>query len=240
MDKRVYRTRDGGRTWQLMSEVRGEKHGYWSFYPSGMTFCSPTEGWISGSYHGEPSVPFLHTRDGGKTWEVQELPIPDALADGYGNTQPPVFFGKERQQGVLTARLVNNGKEENAAFFTHDAGVSWHCRPLAPMLTDGYSTRFASLRDRWVLSADASVLYGTYNEGRTWHRQTSQLRRPLPGIVNYRTSQVDFITARIGWALIVGERDVSLPPEANRPPEIQLRQTHDGGRRWRTIHPKQE
>lgn len=236
MDKRVYRTADGGHIWRLMSDISGDKHGYWMFYPSGMTFRSPNEGWITGSYRGEPPVPFLHTRDGGRTWGVEELSIPSRLADGSGDTEPAMFFGEGRHQGVFTARI-----EGNVAFRTRDGGKTWRCRRLPLALRGGVSTCFMDARNGWAIDGDARLLYGTRDGGRTWHRLTSHLRRLwVPGIVNYQSSRLDFITARVGWALIVCQRDVSLPPATNRPSVTELRRTLDGGRHWRTISIKQE
>lgn len=229
MAKRVYGTTDGGRTWQWRSEVNGDKYGRWMFYPSGMTFRSPNEGWITGSNHGEPPIPFLHTRNGGRTWRVEELTVPALPGNGYGNTQPPVFFGKRRRQGMFTL----TGK---ALFLTSDGGATWGCRQI-PQAVSNTSLWFANNRNGWGLSSDASRFYGTHDGGRTWHQLTTHLRRlQVPGIINYDNSELDFISAQIGWALIVGQRDVSLIPYGSNPPsESELRQTQDGGRHWRTI-----
>ncbi len=124
MEKRVYRTTDGSRTWHLAADGIGRG----SFYPTGMTFRDALHGWIAATYHGEPDVPLYRSSDGGRTWHFQALPEPSVYKDGgYGNTNPPHFFGPQRMEGTLAADYRNNDQNryETITYVTRDGGQTW-------------------------------------------------------------------------------------------------------------------
>ena len=225
MEKQVYRTGDGGMHWQRMSRPDREGKESYAFYPTGMTFRSAVEGWVTATYHGEPDAPFMHTRDAGRTWHVQPLPVPWIYDDGYADTEPPQFFGPRARQGVFVARLVNNnhpksGRVETGFFATRDGGRHWRLMHPVPV-RDGDSfdsIDFLDAEHSWAVVDDrrdrAAKLYATANGGRAWRRMTAHLspRRALPPETTTQHAQLDFITPQDGWALIVTH--VSVGPEA--------------------------
>lgn len=117
--KAVFRTRDGGRTWQelaftQMTSAAGDHGGIGSFgYPAGVAFAPNGFGLLW-----ESRGTLYVTRDGGRNWQAKgHLARPDidfgrgasAFADGTGFVL--LGFG-----GGARARLVE----------THDFGRTWH------------------------------------------------------------------------------------------------------------------
>lgn len=130
MEKQVYRTSDGNRSWQLVNS--GVYAG--SFYPTGMIFRNAQSGWVGATYHGRPDVPLFRTRNGGRTWHLEELPEPAVYRQGgYGNTYPPHFFGPQRREGTLTVDYRNSDahRAETIVYVTHDGGGHWAIAPPA-------------------------------------------------------------------------------------------------------------
>lgn len=233
MEKQVYRTGDGGAHWQRMSRPDREGKEFYGFYPTGMAFRTPSEGWITAAYRSEPDAPFMHTRDAGRTWHVQALPIPTLYQGGYSNTWGVAFFGKDKREGIVYADLVNHTSPHGdlaaqAVYMTRNGGANWHLRTHLP-IKQSYSEHnfvFVDTRHGWLLSEDDTKLYATRNGGRSWQRMTTHFgsRRVLPPNT-VQNAQLDFVTPQDGWALIVTH--VSVGPEA-----FDLLRTRDGGRHW--------
>jgi hypothetical protein len=101
--ERVYQTSDGGEHWK---ETASPTRDGSSYYADGIVFRTPLEGWITASYHGVPDAPLFHTEDGGKSWSLQVLPIPEAYRGGYATTYPPAFFGEKKMRGVRPVELA--------------------------------------------------------------------------------------------------------------------------------------
>jgi len=122
----VYHTSDGGTHWQEMPSPTKEGS---SYYANGIVFRTPLQGWITATYHGVPDVPFFHTTDGGRTWNIQTLDIPAEYRGGYGNTSPPIFVGKDKMHGFLPVELVNNQtpvrRDATIVYETDDGGITW-------------------------------------------------------------------------------------------------------------------
>lgn len=130
MQKDFYSTADGGKTW---TKGGSPSMLHCNYYPTGMAFRSAREGWITGSNHGTPDVPLVRTTDGGRTWRVQTVDLPDRYAEGYANTYSPRFFGPGLHNGAFTARLINNtaNRRGMANYITHDGGRHWAVAPPA-------------------------------------------------------------------------------------------------------------
>lgn len=124
MQKDFYSTAAGGKTW-----TKGDSPSvsHCNYYPMGMAFRSAREGWITGSNHGTPDVPLVRTTDGGRTWRVQTVDLPDEYA--YANTYSPRFFGPGLRHGAFTARLEHGNRSVN--YVTHDSGRHWAIAPPA-------------------------------------------------------------------------------------------------------------
>lgn len=125
MDKKVYGTVDGGKHWQELNPPPAT-----SCYPTGTSFRSPVMGWITATYHGGDNAPLYLTKDGGKSWQLQKLNIPDDYRGGYADTYPPVFIGSEKRVGYLPVKLVRHdpkpGHSAWVNYETEDGGMTWH------------------------------------------------------------------------------------------------------------------
>lgn len=133
MKKIAYATEDGGRTWRHLSSPNAA-----SYYATGIAFRNPSNGWVTGTYHGGDAAPFYRTQNGGKSWILQKLPVPANFEGdyGYGNVYPPVFSGKNRMQGVMTVELVRHepapDHRARVTYITEDGGDSWRVRKIVP------------------------------------------------------------------------------------------------------------
>ena len=135
MDKAVYGSTDGGAHWQRLTSPGAAGQ---SFYPIGICFRTPLEGWIAATYHGAPDAPLFHTVDGGKSWQVQELEILADFRGGYADIYPPFFYPRQVNRGLkkvqLPVKLVRHmpapDREEWIYYRTEDGGATWHLPKL--------------------------------------------------------------------------------------------------------------
>lgn len=125
MRKTVYGTEDGGGHWRLLASPHGG-----SYYTTGISFRSPANGWITGTYHGGDNAPLYRTRDGGKNWRIQKLAIPADFRGGYADTYPPAFIGREKTRGWMQVKLVRHepapDREAWVNYVSEDGGETWH------------------------------------------------------------------------------------------------------------------
>jgi photosystem II stability/assembly factor-like uncharacterized protein len=132
--KEIYATYDGGQRWKNLTSPNLEGMGY---YTTGITFRSPLEGWVTGTYHGAPAAPLFRTEDGGKTWNVQKLTFPRDYQGGYADIYRPVFIGAGKMHGYLPVNLVRHDPPPDRRawvnYETDDGGLTWHAPGSGPM-----------------------------------------------------------------------------------------------------------
>lgn len=210
----LLRSDDGGASWQTVMTaspatpenvpvvVFGNKNGF--------GFANAQDGYLTG-FMGGAGILFDATRDGGRTWQGQRLPIPRGYFttdDGGNESQPPVFFNS--RDGILAVRLTRgSGKASHKVlvfYATDDGGRTWI--PTSGVPDNGH--------DRWSFAdfnhgmvTDGTVIYCTTDGGRRWIRVNPNVS--LKGI-----SKLDFITPDEGWAIVHGG----------------LLKTTDGGKIW--------
>jgi hypothetical protein len=120
MNKSLYESSDNGKTWIFINDVSQVIDGY----VTGISFFSPTDGWIAASQHGIALLPLYRTKDGGKSWSLQNIPIPEGFK--YGNAYPPVFDVNNPQSGTLKIMFVGEAsKDLSELFITKDGGETW-------------------------------------------------------------------------------------------------------------------
>jgi photosystem II stability/assembly factor-like uncharacterized protein len=121
MTKILFGTKDGGEHFEVISDLSNEISGY----PTGISFSSLLQGYIATTYHGENKYLF-QTTDCGVTWKSLSLEQNDKISDvSYVEGYPPVFFGKEKQEGKLVLKYVGAEKNSYIEYTTHDGGSTW-------------------------------------------------------------------------------------------------------------------
>ena len=219
----IYRTADGGRTWQQTGQAAADQG-----WPASMDFVDRTHGWLFmrlGGAAGSEGIALYETANGGTTWTKA------SEADPSGNPGhlplscskvAPVFLNS------TTGWIPGACNAGGGPFFyiTHDAGQTWNDAGLS--LPAGYSgscmcqissLRFSDSRNGVfvldIYGADGqphNFLYATHDAGTSWN--------PGPALpANSYTA--DFINASVGW---------TLDAKANT-----MLSTSDGGQHWSTL-----
>ncbi len=219
----VFRTTDGGQTWQdtTIQQISPIFQ---------ITFADAQHGWMLSKQvdlANAEAIDILRTTDGGKTWAIVSSVLPAST-----DTPPPgrlPFGGDKAGLGFLdtmTGWTTGSFPLNGYVFFyvTHDGGATWN-RQTVPFSTDQASTQIATRPPRFFTATDgilpvsfvtenASSLdfYVTHDAGTTWKSTT-----PLAA----SASVSDVIDVNHGWA-----SDGTL-----------LYVTSDGGQHWAKLSP---
>lgn len=210
---KLFRTDDGGRTWQLVSRplVGGP-----------ITFVNEEEGFaggpgqtVIGLYQGPPILTLYRTSDGGRTWSKYD-------PAGSGSFVEPPYGALGRE--VLVAE---NGPNRDgglnlapaAVYLSHDGGRHWSGRavPFGPAVAVSFSAASPSV---WAWSSQQD-LFVTEHAGNGWREV---VLRGLPR--NARLRKIVFTSRRVGWGLFYG---FGL--------HDNLFRTTDGGLHWTVTGP---
>jgi photosystem II stability/assembly factor-like uncharacterized protein len=226
----IYRSTDGGQTWIEVASARPfEATGSGLQLQAGLygdsAFLNATTGWVTGINLADDLVYLYMTRDGGRTWHPQKLPLPLRVTSPWeGVTRAPKFFTARR--GILPVFYDNLDPQSYrpiaslAIFFaTDDGGMTWTSTTPVSMARSGivldYYGRspraysFVDANHGWL--ADGDVLYATTDGGHHWMKISTT--GPLTDVM-----QLDFISPLIGWAV--------------RKTSPFLLKTLDGGHTW--------
>lgn len=209
----LFATSSGGATWTQVAASDVAASGLpLGGIKGGLTFGDASAGWLAGSDYTTGRVWLFRTGDGGRHWAAQRVPPPKGGATAQLGTWAPVFFGTK---GLLPVSGAAHGRTTVAIEASSNGGATWAPSPLptlhipagsgGPVVVD-----FADPTHAWVYGGDD--LWVTTN-GRSWTAP-----RPEPGLAGL--SELDFISATHGWAIVSGARGGTLL------------QTTDGGRTW--------
>ena len=213
----VYQTSDGGQTWDQVYSIDPTKPQGPGSLPfggdkTGMTFLDPQHGWVTGTEPKDGYVWLFATKNGGHTWQHQDIPLPTGYMSSTVVVDPPRFFSD--QDGVLPVRLFANVPQMDF-YLTHDSGATWESTNLAAV--DGpYDV--SSLQDFWVWSG--ARLEASHDGGQTW--ETIQPNVNFSQIIG----RLDFVSSTTGWA-------TTMDANGNN----QLYRTNDGGVTWTPLFP---
>lgn len=119
MTKKLYLSDNELQSFSLVSDVSDKVDGY----VSGVTFADAQHGWIAASYHGSVTVPLYRTTDGGKSWVLQHIDIPEGFK--YGNVSPPQFDAADSKIGSLAIEFVSDAETRTFIYTTKDTGEHW-------------------------------------------------------------------------------------------------------------------
>jgi photosystem II stability/assembly factor-like uncharacterized protein len=233
-DQGILHSTDGGGTWTGISGISS------SIGSAGdITFLNPTTGWITGVELQYESLPLYVTRDGGRAWPRQNMPVPRELKPHWeGHPQPPKFF--TALDGTLLTRYEiyddAKGWERTGSvivfYSTHDGGNTWtHTTPLPVSMEKTSYQAVADMNHAWV--THGGVLHATSDGGRHWALLPSNPLFAIPANAAPWTAapvtQLDFISPEVGW--VVRNARVGL----DQPTPPFLLKTLDGGRTWSPV-----
>lgn len=216
-DVELYQTQNSGATWRLIAKAQQTASGELgtittSGQKTGVGFRDPTNGWLTGYSMGN-AIYVYRTKDGGLTWDQQQLPMPDGYTaeGGSARSYPPIFF--DDQNGLMPIYLGGSTPGINLFFYiTTDGGDRWSpTTPLSSPAND-FVWSWSNASHGLVAEEDTGILYSTSNGGEAWSKNT------LGGL---KFSQLDFVSPGVGWGISQGS----------------LIQTSDGGKNWHTIYP---
>jgi len=207
MDKSIYKTSDGGKSWSRIGNITNKIESY----PTGMTFKNSREGWITSSNHGQEYITTFKTDDGGYSWRKGNLQMVSMYKDYYTDSYPPVFFNNEKKFGVLPIEYVKDESRFIIPYITNDGGNSWSATKKLSNYTLSYYD-FITEKQWMTIANKEKKLYETSNKGDSFEELSQN--EIFKGI-----KTLDFVTNKIGWA--IGDNFFI--------------KTTDGGKHWNKI-----
>jgi photosystem II stability/assembly factor-like uncharacterized protein len=213
----LYRSTDGGATWERLLDPYNDSSGIMSCYKSGMVFTDASNGWMTGDCHGVAAGVWLfRSSDGGVSWETVTLPDPTSAPGLFTDmlaacgSYDPFFFSNE--MGHIGANCVNYTQDpptyQYYLFTTQDGGSTWTSATYP-----GKSLYFYSPDTGWAI---AEKIHRTMDGGLTWKAMSN---------VSW-SAQLDFVSEQVGWAV------------ARNLEQIALVKTTDGGAKWAILVPR--
>ncbi len=195
----IYHTKDGGKSWAEVSStgtVANEPDSIpLSPLKEGIYFLNDSRGWVTGQPRANGYAMLYITNDGGRTWNHQDLPIPEEYQHSLITIKAPIFFNDK--DGVLPVTFDVDQPQPsifNVFYHTNDGGMNWLINPPlnigAPPVYD-----FVDSKTGWVVDETSSTLYTTIDGGKKWTNYNTDLK----GI-----SQIDFVNSKVGWAISNG------------------------------------
>jgi photosystem II stability/assembly factor-like uncharacterized protein len=214
----LYQTQNSGATWRLIAEGNQTASGEigsitTSGQKTGVSFRDTANGWLTG-YSSGNAIYVYRTKDGGLTWNFQELSIPNGYTAEGGSAQTylATFFGDKK--GLMPVYLGNSTTPSINLFFyiTADDGDSWSATTPLSSPTNDFVWNWSDTSHGFVAENGIGILDSTSNGGLSWSKIT---------VGGLKFSQLDFVSPMIGWGISEGS----------------LVQTLDGGKTWHTIYP---
>lgn len=219
----IYRSTDGGETWIRVTWSSGLPYGV----KRSITFLNSATGWIT-VLDPRGNQPFLYvTRDGGRHWQPQSMPLPPELTPRWEAwPEPPKFFSARDGSIPVRYDIRNDSGERTASvivlYATHDGGTTWtYTTPLKVNAAEAVYQAVADVNHAWVINGGA--LQATSDGGQRW---TATSGNPLLGT---DVKQIQFISPEVGWAV----RNARVFPAPPTPPF--LLKTLNGGRTWAPV-----
>ena len=253
----LYRTDDGGANWRWANGTEGNPYegdnytqaGFESRHPylfcgGAIAFRNASTGWVLASTTTTTPNYLFSTRDAGRNWQVQTLPLPSSFHDGWMvPIRLPRFFPMGGKNGIVGAefRPTDNRSTDFCMIIyrTRDGGLTWlPTTPIKPW-TFGMNWSFINARKGWVWSSEMhntgstapvkGTLYRTADGGTLW--KPVKAEKSLEAYLTHGEDivQLDFVDGEYGWAIARDGHNLT-----------QLLQTINGGKTWNIVQMKRQ
>lgn len=215
----LYRTVDGGRSWQNLGRVATRSCGGG---PTFLSFADSSHGWMEPLTPNAPGGALLQTTDAGMTWKTV-----------FGSGSWPCF-GPMRFASRSTGWA---GRCGDSLFRSSDGGRHWKTIKIAAkqkgernLDLPRFSGKSGVVAATFGKKASAVGFFVSFNRGSSWkqsslrHTASCPLRQPIGG--GYQTYWPESVVSPKLWWIVSGAKHVT----------VQL--TSDGGRHWSSIKAK--
>ena len=227
----VWRTVDGGQTWQPSAPLEAADAELFS--PSDLAFTSRTEGWLlahvgAGMMHDYVMV--FATRDGGLSWDRTVDPFDTTETSLWQSCGKTGLAFADAQTGWVTGDCGGVQPGAPYLFKTGDGGLTWSfvelpgpedrpdlyqietnaCGVQAPLFVQGPAVVLAVTCQDYNANTSLAYLYRSADGGAAW------VTEPL----GQGFAAANFLSPEVGWV---------LAPAAADPVQSTLTQTLDGG-----------
>ncbi len=137
----VLHTTNGGNTWTAQTPIT-------SYFPYGIYFADPNNGWVVGEYGGVPHTASISkTTDGGNTWTTQAFGTDEELTD--------IYFVDEMTGWAVGGTIGGSGA--TTILHTTNGGATWN-QQNAPTISTLLGVNFADSNNGWAVGIDGTVL----------------------------------------------------------------------------------
>lgn len=216
----IYQTLDRGLTWtQVFNHDEPQPEGNLpaAGMKNGVSFVDYSIGWTSVATQNLGQILFYRTEDSGRTWKLQELPLPENPGAFNVKVLQPFFIKRNQIDGFLPIdfSLPDKSASNRIFYTTHDSGTTW--TPGAP-IPDGGAYTFFDAKTGWAWGKRG--LYSTTDGAQTW------LLMPVAFSRSERAIDINFIDATTGWLLTADAKN-----------RVRLYSSHDGGGTWVIVNP---
>jgi photosystem II stability/assembly factor-like uncharacterized protein len=225
-------TEDGGVTWIDKTPASEEL--------AAVSFGDQQDGWaLPYTTQGEDYLVY-HTSDGGSTWQVQSMPVPE------GDWQPLQVSFIDPANGWASYRLMtSNIFSLGKLLKTEDGGNTWTVLDL-PI---GEEVFFENPLSGWTAGgAGENELYVTADGGLTWQPENPKTTNlPINNLIGSdaqiagqptgQVEQLTFVTAKTGWVVTAGgtcQGEKGSPDFVCQQNSVLLK-TEDGGATWQAV-----
>ncbi|HEX2696506.1 MAG TPA: hypothetical protein VHM28_02285 [Anaerolineales bacterium] len=213
----VYQSTDGGATWNQTYTNDPNQQGAGDSLPlgglkNGITPFDMQTAWIGGVTYAPGVVYLYQTKDGGHTWNLIPMQIPDGYDQAEFETIGPQFVSPK--DAYLPVHISSQNGVMLATYVSHDAGQSWTLTPT--MIPQGGTLDFVDAQNGFAWNGTS--FYVTHDGAQTWTSVSPDVA------FGDSFAGLDFVDASTGFVLtndVTGTR--------------VLYKTTDGGATWNVM-----